>query len=93
MVPLTVVIPRVGSLALAFLGRTKKVQDPRFAVSAGRNSFPKTDLRSGFGHTQYAVTSKLVDDGRRRITHMLGLTTRLSDAGLRVRYRTLRIIG
>jgi len=39
MVPLTVVIPRVGSLALAFLGRTKKVQDPRFAVSAGRNSF------------------------------------------------------
>src|SRR5438093_4317270 len=39
MVPSTVVIPREGSSALAFFGRVRKVQDPTFAVAAGRNSF------------------------------------------------------
>jgi hypothetical protein len=39
MLPLTVVKPRVGSLALALLGRIRKVQDPPFAVIAGRKSF------------------------------------------------------
>jgi hypothetical protein len=39
MVPSTVVIPRVGSFALAFFGRTRKVQELPFAVTAGRKSF------------------------------------------------------
>ena len=39
MVPLTVVMPRVESFALAFFGRIRKVQEPPFAVAAGRKSF------------------------------------------------------
>lgn len=39
MVPLTVVMPRVGSFALAFFGRIKKAQEPPFAIAAGRKSF------------------------------------------------------
>jgi hypothetical protein len=31
-------MPRVGSFALAFLGRIRKVQEAPFAVAAGRNS-------------------------------------------------------
>jgi len=38
MVPLTVVMPRVGSFALAFFGRVRKVQEPPFAVAAGRKT-------------------------------------------------------
>jgi hypothetical protein len=39
MVPSTVVMPREGSFALAFFGRTRKVQEPAFSLSAGRKSF------------------------------------------------------
>ena len=39
MVPSTVVMPREGSFALAFFGRVRKVQEPTFAVAAGRKSF------------------------------------------------------
>jgi hypothetical protein len=39
MVPSTVVIPRVGSFALAFFGRIRKVQESPLAVTAGRKSF------------------------------------------------------
>jgi hypothetical protein len=39
MVPSTVVMPREGSFALSSLGRVRKVQEPTFAVAAGRNSF------------------------------------------------------
>ena len=39
MVPSTVVMPRVGSIALALPGRTRKVQELPFAVCAGRKSF------------------------------------------------------
>lgn len=38
MVPSTVVMPREGSLALAFFGRVRKVQEPAFADAAGRKS-------------------------------------------------------
>ncbi len=37
MVPVTVVMLRVGSLALAFFGRTRKAQEALFAV-VGRKS-------------------------------------------------------
>ena len=39
MVPSTVVMPREGSFALASFGRVRKVQEPTFAVAAGRKSF------------------------------------------------------
>jgi hypothetical protein len=39
MVPSVVVMPRVGSFALALFGRIRKVQELRFAVTAGRKSF------------------------------------------------------
>src|SRR6266571_4460806 len=39
MVPSTVVMPREGSFALASFGRVRKVQEPNFAVAAGRKSF------------------------------------------------------
>jgi len=39
MVPSTVVMPREGSFALEFFGRVRKVQEPTFAVAAGRKSF------------------------------------------------------
>ncbi len=39
MVPSTVVIPRAGSFALAAFGRVRNVQEPAFAVVAGRKSF------------------------------------------------------
>ena len=39
MVPSTVVMAREGSFALAFFGRVRKVQEPTFAVAAGRKSF------------------------------------------------------
>jgi hypothetical protein len=39
MVPSTVVMPRDGSFALAFLGKVRKVREPVFAVAAGRKSF------------------------------------------------------
>src|SRR5438477_8182689 len=32
-------MPREGSFALAFFGRTRKVQEPAFSLSAGRKSF------------------------------------------------------
>jgi len=32
-------MPRVGSLALAFLGRIRKAQEPPFAVAPGCKSF------------------------------------------------------
>jgi len=32
-------MPREGSLALASFGRVRKVQEPAFAVAAGRKSF------------------------------------------------------
>ena len=38
-VPSTVVILREGSFALAFFGRIRKLQEPIFAVAAGRRSF------------------------------------------------------
>jgi hypothetical protein len=38
-VPSTEVMPREGSLALAFFGRVRKVQEATFAVAAGRKSF------------------------------------------------------
>jgi hypothetical protein len=39
MVPSTVVMPRVGSFALASFGRIRKVQEPPFApLAAGRKS-------------------------------------------------------
>jgi hypothetical protein len=44
MVPLTVVMPRVGSFALAFFGRIRKVQEPPFAVATGRKSFALTRI-------------------------------------------------
>jgi hypothetical protein len=46
MVPSTVVMPRVGSFALAFFGRIRKVQEPPLAVTAGRKSFA---LKRTFG--------------------------------------------
>jgi hypothetical protein len=39
MVPSTVVMPREESFALASFGRVRKVQEPTFAVAAGRKSF------------------------------------------------------
>lgn len=39
MVPSTAVMPRDGSFALALFGRVRKVQEPAFAVAAGRKSF------------------------------------------------------
>src|SRR5262245_37033033 len=39
MAPSTVVMPREGSFALASFGRVRKVQEPTFAVAAGRKSF------------------------------------------------------
>ena len=52
MVPSTVVMPREGSFALASFGRVRKVQEPTFAVAAGRKSFALKRIldRSGFGH-------------------------------------------
>src|SRR5262245_55566209 len=38
-VPSTVVMPREGSFALASFGKVRKVQEPPFAVVAGRMSF------------------------------------------------------
>ena len=38
MVPSTIVIPRDGSFALAFLGRVRRVHDPIFSVALGRNN-------------------------------------------------------
>ena len=40
IVPSTVVIPRDGSFALAFLGRIRRVHDPILSVTLGRNSLP-----------------------------------------------------
>ena len=49
MVPSIAVIPREGSFALAFFGRMRKVQEPAFALSAGRKSFAlKRILEAGF---------------------------------------------
>jgi hypothetical protein len=39
MVPSIAVMPREGSFALASFGRVRKVQEPTFAVAAGRKSF------------------------------------------------------
>src|SRR5436309_15640762 len=39
MAPSIAVMPREGSLALAFFGRTRKVRESAFAPSAGRKSF------------------------------------------------------
>jgi len=39
MMPATVVIPRVGSFALASFGRIRKVHEVPFGGSAGRKSF------------------------------------------------------
>src|SRR6266853_2867659 len=39
MVPSTVVMPREGSFALASFGRVRNVQEPAFAVAAGRKTF------------------------------------------------------
>src|SRR5438445_8736730 len=39
MVPSTVIMPREESFALASFGRVRKVQEPAFAVAAGRKSF------------------------------------------------------
>ena len=39
MVPSTDVMLREGSFALALFGRVRKVQEPPFAVVAGRKSF------------------------------------------------------
>ena len=39
MVPSTVVMPREGSLALAFFGRVRNVHEPTFSLAAGRKSF------------------------------------------------------
>jgi hypothetical protein len=38
MVPSTIVIPRDGSFALAFLGRVRRVHDPIFSVALGRTN-------------------------------------------------------
>jgi hypothetical protein len=38
-VPSTTSLPRERSFALALFGRVRKVQEPAFAVAAGRNSF------------------------------------------------------
>src|SRR5262249_2947650 len=38
IVPSTIVIPREGSFALASFGRLRNVQEPAFAVAAGRKS-------------------------------------------------------
>ena len=37
--PSTATIPREWSFALAFFGRVRKVQEPTFALAAGRKSF------------------------------------------------------
>jgi hypothetical protein len=34
-------MPREGSFALQFFGRVRKVQEPAFAVTAGRKSFAR----------------------------------------------------
>ena len=39
MVPSIAVMPREVSFALAFFGRTRKLQESAFALSAGRKSF------------------------------------------------------
>jgi hypothetical protein len=39
MVPSTDIIPREGSFALAFFGRTRNAQELAFALVAGRRSF------------------------------------------------------
>src|SRR5205814_10530975 len=41
MVPSIVVMLREGSFALASFGRVRKVQEPAFAVAAGRKSFAR----------------------------------------------------
>src|SRR5439155_20393736 len=41
MVPSAVVMPREGSFTLASFGRVRKVQEPTFAVAAGRKSFAR----------------------------------------------------
>ena len=39
MVPSIAVMPREGTFALAFFGRMRKLHEPAFPFSAGRNSF------------------------------------------------------
>ena len=39
MVPLTDVMPRVGSFALELFGRIRRTQEPPFAVAPGCKSF------------------------------------------------------
>ena len=39
MVPSIAVMPREGEFALAFFGRTRKVQDSAVSVSGGRKGF------------------------------------------------------
>ena|ERR1017187_5928989 len=41
IVPSTIVIPRDGSFALAFLGRVRRVRDPIFSVALGRNKLAR----------------------------------------------------
>ncbi len=38
IVPSTIIIPRDGSFAFAFLGRVRRVHDPIFLVALGRNN-------------------------------------------------------
>jgi hypothetical protein len=49
MVPSIAVMPREGSFALAFFGRTRNVQESPFSLSAGRRSFAsKRIFEAGF---------------------------------------------
>ena len=53
-VPVTVVRPRVGSLALAALGRTRNVQAPR-AAAAGRRSLALNRILATVLSTAYGL--------------------------------------
>jgi hypothetical protein len=44
IVPSTIVIPRVGSFALALLGRVRRKLDPIFSVPLGRNNLPRNRI-------------------------------------------------
>jgi hypothetical protein len=67
MVPSTAVMPRDGSLALAFFGRVRKVQESDFLLCAGRKSFALKRILEAVLVTLLGITDQVL--GKQRLIH------------------------
>ena len=64
MVPSIAVMPREGSFALAFFGRTRNVQEPTLSVAAGRKSFVLKRIEVLVICLMSLITLRFLDAGR-----------------------------